>query len=274
MLAATARSAGGRRDLELTEERHDVSMSDLLEILDGERRLSGSSSDVSGLVRECSLDGSECRIVFSYISPSQLVDAVRDEQARARSRGYALEWKVYGHDPLPRLAETLAAAGFEAGEVETVLALEVDDVTWRHFEGPAYETRTVHDEAGLAEVATISRQIGRRHVEAESNELGLMLRERADALSIYVAYVAGEPVSCGRIQYGRTPGVAELTGGRTVTTHRRQGLFTAVVAERLREAATRGCRYVFVDALPTSEQILTRLGFTALTRTQPFTYEP
>ncbi|HEY5258280.1 MAG TPA: hypothetical protein VIJ12_07850 [Candidatus Baltobacteraceae bacterium] len=81
-------------------------------------------------------------------------------------------------------------------------------------------------------------------------------------------------MSCGRIHYGPTPGVAELADGRTVTTHRRQGLFAAVAAARLREAAARGRRYVFVDALPTSEPTLTRLGFVALTTTQPFTYEP
>jgi len=51
-------------------------------------------------------------------------------------------------------------------------------------------------------------------------------------------------------------------------------LFAAVAAARLREAAARGRRYVFVDALPTSEPTLTRLGFVALTTTQPFTYEP
>jgi hypothetical protein len=51
-------------------------------------------------------------------------------------------------------------------------------------------------------------------------------------------------------------------------------LFTAVVAARLREAAARGCQHVLVDALPTSEPILTRFGFAALTSTQPFSYKP
>jgi predicted acetyltransferase len=66
----------------------------------------------------------------------------------------------------------------------------------------------------------------------------------------------------------------KLAGGRTVTTHRRRGLFTALVGSRLREAASRGCTHAFVDALPTSEPILTKLGFTSLTSTQPYTYEP
>ena len=242
-----------------------------LEILDGERRFSGSSSDGSGLFREWSPDRSECRIVFSDLSPSQLAVAVHDEQAKARDGGYALEWKVYGHDPAAGLTEMLAAAGFEAGDVETVLVLDLDAVEWRRFDGPPYETRTVHDDRGLVDVAAISRQIGRRDVEAESNRLSAMLRERPEGLSIHVAYLDGEPVSSGRIHYGHSADVAELAGGRTVPAHRKRGLFSAVVAARLREAAARGCRYVFVDALPTSEPILTKLGFAALTSTQPFT---
>jgi acetyltransferase (GNAT) family protein len=249
-----------------------VSRSCLLEILDCERRLSGST-DESGLFRAWSPDHSECRIVYSLISPLQLAGAVRNEQARARDGGYALEWKVYGHDPLPLLSKTLAAVGFEAGDVEAVLAVDLVDVGCPRSEGPAFETRTVHDEHGLADVASISRRIGRRDVEAETHRLNAMLRARPDALSIHVAYMAGEPVSCGRIHYGHSPGVAELAGGRTVPTHRRRGLFSAVVAARLREAAARGCRYVFVDALPTSEPILTGLNFVPLTSTQPFTYE-
>jgi len=127
--------------------------SSLLKILDRERRLSGSSSDGSGLFREWSPDRSECRIVFSDLSPSQLAIAVHDELAKARDGGYALEWKVYGHDPAAGLTEMLAAAGFEAGDVETVLVLDLDTVERRRFDEPHYETRTVHDDRGPADVA-------------------------------------------------------------------------------------------------------------------------
>ncbi|GAC1552346.1 MAG: hypothetical protein NVS3B16_27030 [Vulcanimicrobiaceae bacterium] len=249
-----------------------MKVSELLAILDGERRGSGTADGGNALFRESSPDRSECRIVFAEIAPSRSADVIREELERTRVGGYTLEWKVYGHDPLPGLAETLAASGFEAGDVETVLCLELGNVEWSRFAGPVYETRAVQGEAGLADVATISQQIGRRNVEAETRQLRAMLRDRPDALSIYVAYVANEPVSVGRIHFGHNPAVAELAGGRTVTTHRRKGLFTAVVASRLREAAARGCRYIFVDALPTSEPILTKLGFAALTSTQPFRF--
>lgn len=244
----------------------------ILEVLDRERRLSGSPSDRIGLFREWSPDRSACRIVFAAdLSPTQLAVAVHDELAKARDGGYALEWKVYGHDPAAGLTDMLTAAGFVPGDAEKVLVLDLDGVEGGRFDESPYETRTVRDDRGLAAVAAISRQIGRQDVETESHRLSAMLRERPKSLSIHVAYVDGEPVSSGRIHYGHSADVAELAGGRTVPARRKRGLFSAIVTARLREAAARGCRYVFVDVLPTSEPILTRRGFTALTSTQPFT---
>jgi len=249
-------------------------MSNPLEILDRERRATGPTSNPGGLVREWSPDRSECRIVFSQCTVSQLADVLREERLRADTGGYALEWKVYGHDGPSSLTDELRVAGFEADDEEQVLMLELNGTALRAFDGPAYEIRVVHDAVGLADVAAISTQIGRRNVEAETRRLAAMLRDTADAMSIHVGYADGEPVSCGRIHYGNTPGVAELAGGRTVTTYRRRGLFTALVASRLHEAAARGCQYVFVDALPSSAPVLTKRGFTLLTSTQPYTYEP
>ncbi len=42
------------------------------------------------------------------------------------------------------------------------------------------------------------------------------------------------------------------------------------MAYRARQAATRGYRYLRVDALPTSEPILTRLGFVRAGTTTPY----
>jgi hypothetical protein len=244
--------------------------SSLLEILDSVRRLSGTSADGSGLYREWSPDRSECRILFSKMSHSDLAVAVYDELAKARAGGYSLEWKVYAHDDAAGLTEILADAGFEAGDVEAVLILDLNTADWRRFAKPIYETRTVCDDRGMLDVAAISRQIGRQDALAETNRLSTMLRERPEGLTIHVAYLDNEPVSSGRIHYGLSSDVAELAGGRTVHAYRRRGLFSSVIAARLLEAAARGCRYVLVDALPTSEPILAKFGFAAVTSTQPF----
>lgn len=244
----------------------------LFSVLDDSRRGSGLLSD--RMVREWSHDRALCRIIFSELSPLQVPDAVSHERTMALAGGYALEWKVYGHDQLPQLESALMATGYTAGELESVLGIDLTDTSWQLFRNPVVDIRAVRDEAGLADVAKIAREIGRRRVDEEIRELSTLLRERPNALSIYLAYSGGEPVSSGRVHYGKIPTVAEFAGGRTVTTHRNKGYFTAVVGARLHDAASRGCRYVFVDALPTSEPILRKLGFTAVTTTQPFTLAP
>jgi N-acetylglutamate synthase-like GNAT family acetyltransferase len=243
----------------------------LLRVLDASRRACAPLSEP--IVREWSHDRASCRILLAELTPPRVADAVAEERAMALAGGYASEWKVYSHDQVPGLADALLAAGYTAGDPETVLGMELENIAWRPFTRSSVDVRAVRDEAGLADVATISRAIGRRRVDEEMRELGSVLRERPDALSIYMAYAGGEPVSCGRLHYGQAPAVAELAGGRTIATHRNKGYFTAVVAARLREAAERGCRYVFVDALPTSVAILRKLGFTAVTTTQPFTLQ-
>ncbi|GAA0676639.1 hypothetical protein GCM10010193_32260 [Kitasatospora atroaurantiaca] len=247
---------------------------EILAGLDRERRASGEPASHGGVVREFSADRSECRIVFSHCADAEIEDVIREEMALARAAGYTLEWKVYGHDAPSDLGERLVAAGFEADDVENVLVLPLDKAATAAFETTGCEVRRVHDEQGLADYAEISREIGRRNSEEEKHQLGLALRDAPEEMSIHIAYVDGEPVACGRVYFKEGSEYAELAGGRTKTTHRKQGLFTALVGARLKEALERNRTHVFVDALPTSEPTLRKRGFQLVTHTQPFVYEP
>ncbi|MGZ4637543.1 MAG: GNAT family N-acetyltransferase [Actinomycetes bacterium] len=242
--------------------------------LDRDRRAAGEPSAHGHLVREHSPDGAECRIAYSHCTAEEIDGVIRDEVLRADSGGYTLEWKLYGHDTPPGLADRLLAAGFEPNDEESVLVLPVSDSALAAFDAPGYEIRRVHDAAGVHDVAEISREIGRTNTEEERRRLETALRDTPDRLSVHVAYVEGEPVACGRIYFKENSDVAELAGGRTKTTHRNRGLFTALVATRLREALARGRTLAFVDALPTSEPILRKRGFRFVTSTQPFVYAP
>ncbi|MFH8344496.1 GNAT family N-acetyltransferase [Streptomyces sp. NPDC018045] len=199
---------------------------------------------------------------------------VRAEIARADSVGYALEWKLYGHDVPAGMGRRLCAAGFTPEDVEKVLVLPVNAETAAAFEAPAYEVRRVTDGRGLDDVADISRDLGRREVAEERRQLGMRLRDAPGEMSVHVAYVDGVPAACGRVHYRPGGAFAELAGGRTRPVYRRRGLFTALVAARLREACARGRTHAFVDALPTSEPTLVKRGFVTVTTTQPFVYEP
>ena len=247
---------------------------EILAELDAERRALGEPAGRGGVVRELAAGGSECRIVFSRLSVEDADDVIGEEMALARGRGGTLEWKLYGHDAPADLDRRLLTAGFAADNLEQVLVLPVNETTLAAFGAPGCVVRRVRDEAGLADYAEIARDIGRKNSDEEKLQLAAVLLEAPDTMSVHIAYIDGEPVSCGRIYFREGGAYAELAGGRTKTTYRNRGLFGAVVAARLTEAHERGRTLVFTDALPTSEPILRKCGFQVVTSTQPFLYEP
>ena len=242
--------------------------------LDAERRALGKPSASGDVVRELSADGSECRIVHAACTPDNVDELIRAELAAAAEAGYTLEWKLYGHDGPADLADRLVAAGFEADDSEDVLVLPVNDASVAAFDTAGVTVRQVRNEADLADYAEISRETGRRNVDEERARLAAELAESPTEMSIHIAYVGDEPASCGRVYFRAGGPYAELAGGRTKTTHRRKGLFTALVGSRLLEAQERGRTHVFVDALPTSAPTLRKRGFRFVTTTQPFVFEP
>jgi hypothetical protein len=248
--------------------------SDILEVLDVERRALGTLSPSGDVVVEHTEGGSGCRIVFASCPVEEIDELIRRERDAAVAGGYSLEWKYYGHDTPVDLPERLVAAGFEADDEEEVLVLPLDEASLATFgDVDGYDIRIVRDERDLADYAEVSREIGRRNVEEERRALALKLKECTNEMSIHIAYVGDEPVACGRVYYRTGGSYAELIGGRTKTTHRRQGYFTALVASRLQEARDLGRTHAFVDALPTSAPILRKQGFQFVTRTRPFVWE-
>jgi hypothetical protein len=248
---------------------------EMLKRLDFERLTIGERSVRGDVVREHSLDGSECLIVYSHCATAQQADEViHNEISIAEERKYILEWKVYDHDTPSNLKDRLLAAGFEAGPVESLMVLPVKEEALAAFEAPAYDLKHIDDPADLDEVAAISREIGRTKVDDEKSRLAFTLGKAPEQMSIYVAYIDGEAVACGRIHFKENSQFAELCGGRTKTTYRNRGLYTALVAARLKEALERNREYIVVDALPTSEPILRKRGFQFVTHTQPFVYRP
>lgn len=247
---------------------------EILTLLDHDRQSAGQWSARGRIVREHSADGAECRIIYARCTAEELDDVIRGEIAACRIGRYSLEWKVYGHDRPSDLGDRLLTAGFRADPVESVMVLPLNEEALAAFAAPVYEIRRIHEPEGLDDVAEIAREIGRTNVEEEKRRLASVLRQTPDELSVHVAYIGGAPVASGRIHFKEGSNVAELAGGRTRTTHRNQGLFTALVAARLREALARQRTHVFVDALPTSEPILRKKGFQLVTHTRPFIYDP
>lgn len=222
------------------------------------------------VVRDVSADGKSGEVVYSCCAEAE-VDRVIERQIRtAYSKRYELEWKVYGHDRPPCLGERLAAAGFEAGEKEAFMVFLASREALDRFGACRSDIRRVTSKEGLGDYQVVREEVCGKNCDEEVARYEVLLEHHPNNMSVYVAYVDGEPAACGRIYFHESSRFAGLYGGNTRERFRRRGLFTQMVAVRLREALHRGVVNICVDALPTSEPILRKHGFERVTHTQPF----
>jgi GNAT superfamily N-acetyltransferase len=196
--------------------------------------------------------------------------AVRRDVDRALARlrelpGHA-EWKLYGHDP-PDLPERLRAAGLRPDDEEAVVVAETASIP------PPQSAVTVATTPQLVELFTTlaDRVFGHPAPGIRRRLLQALEQERPSALAT-VVILDGEAVSGGRVDFPENADFAGLYGGVTLPEHRGRGFYRATVAERARLARERGYRWLYVDALPTSQPILERLGFVQITTTTPWTF--
>ena len=224
-----------------------------------------------GVIKDISAHGSSAEIVCSSCAEDEIDQIIAQQIEFARSAGYELEWKVYGHDQPKNLGERLVAAGFEAGDEESFMVFCASDDALGRFGAVSHDIRRVTDQEGLRDYQIVREEVHGKSCAQEIEQYHVVLEKHPDSMSVYVAYVEGEPAACGRIYFHEASQFAGLFGGNTRGKFRNRGLFTQLVAVRIREAMSRGIVYITVDALPTSEPILAKRGFVRLTYTQPFT---
>lgn len=100
------------------------------------------------------------------------------------------------------------------------------------------------------------------------------LTAHPDTVAAVVAMAGDRPVSSARLELPPGSAFAGLWGGGTVREWRGRGVCRTLVAHRARIAAERGHRYLQADASDQSRPILRRLGFSLLSTTTPYVYEP
>lgn len=224
----------------------------------------------NGVVRDLSEYGRNCEIVYSSCFESEVDQMIKQEAETARESGYTLEWKVYSHDQPQCLGERLVSAGFEADAEEAFMVFYSDKKSINNFGVVDQDIRKVTDRNGLEEYRTIIEEVREKKCDKEIDQFASMLHNYPNNMSIYIAYVNGEPAACGRVYFHEDSSFAGLYGGNTRKRFRNRGLFTQLVAVRIQETERRGIGIISVDALPTSESILRKRGFEIVTHTQPF----
>lgn len=227
---------------------------------------------VERLDRVTRLVGDEGLILYSDLDGSTALPAVEEQASYFRSSGKKVEWKLFGHDRPADLAQTLASAGFAAQPSETLMVFDMAEgsLPVRPVEG--VDVRTVRDPTSLGQAVEASRA-------AFGPEGGWTLEDYLPRLSdpsmvIQVAYAGEEPIAAGRLEMPVGRSFASLWGGGTAPTWRGRGIYQWLTASRAQLARARGYRFLTVDALPTSQPILERVGFLPLVPVQGWVLGP
>ena len=250
-----------------------MDLAQLLALFDAERQrleYPGSVTETAGpIVRHISRYSTYSTIIYSACESAELGQAIPDQIAYFQRLGHDFEWKVYSHDRPANLLDRLRDANFAIGPAEAVVVAETQDVLAQLTEVP-FRVERLTDPDNLQDYMTVSAQVwpdtgpGRRIAET--------LRDASDSLGIYVAYHDDIPVGCSRCVFHAESAFAGLWGGAVLPEYRRRGVYRSMIHHRAKDAQAFGARYLQVDALPTSQPILERLGFQILSTTYPCTY--
>jgi len=190
------------------------------------------------------------------------------------ARRQPFEWKLYDYDQPADLGRRLLAAGFQAEDTELLMVAETAGAVTEVPLPDGVTVREVTGAAGLAQLFEVHDRAFDNDATRLREALEAQVAQAPQSLGMVIALAGDEPVSAARIEFPSGSDFAGLWGGGTAPEWRGRGLYRALVARRAQMAADRGYRYLQVDALPTSQPILTRLGFVALARTTPYIWEP
>lgn len=190
------------------------------------------------------------------------------------ARRQPFEWKLYDYDQPADLDRRLLAAGFQAEDTELLMVAETAGAVTEVPLPDGVTVREVTGAAGLAQLFEVHDRAFDNDATRLREALEAQVAQAPQSLGMVIAFAGDEPVSAARIEFSSGSDFAGLWGGGTAPEWRGRGLYRGLVARRARMAADRGYRYLQVDALPTSQPILTRLGFVALARTTPYIWEP
>jgi GNAT superfamily N-acetyltransferase len=213
-------------------------------------------------------------ITWSELTPESADAVIAAQVEYFAARHSPVEWKYYEHDQPADLPARLMAAGFVPEDAELMLVAETASISTEVVLPDGVSLVPVTDEARLAAMMTVGNLAFDDRPPDLAERLRAQLKQAPELLAMVVAFAGAEPVSAARIEFPPGTDFAGLWGGGTVPAWRGQGIFRALVAYRAGLAAARGYRYLQVDALPTSEPILTRLGFEPVARTTPYVWTP
>jgi hypothetical protein len=203
-------------------------------------------------------------VAFTFANESKLHDVIHREVDYFAPMQQPFTWKVYDHDLLPTLKAELASHGFaEDDDPAAVMVLDVKNVPALLSKPENAEIRRIRTMDGLKDIIYVLDKVWGGHNVWVNDRLGRHL-EVPGYLSVYAAYVEDQPASIAWTYFPRGQ-FATLFAGSTIAEYRKRGLYTSLLATRLKEIRERGYRYAVVEAGAMSKPIVAKHGFQHLT---------
>jgi GNAT superfamily N-acetyltransferase len=208
-------------------------------------------------------------ILYHWLDGADSAAVIAEQVAHFAPLGQPFTWKLFEHDGPAGLAERLIDAGFVADDdpgMVMVLDLAAAPAPNRFAppEPTGVDIRQISSRDQLDDVIAIMEQVWGGNFAWIEQRLGDHL-EIPGYLSVYAAYVDGQPACASWVYFSPRSQFASLWGGSTVERYRKRGLYTALLARRVREARERGYRFLIIDASPMSQPIVAGHGFQKLT---------
>jgi len=205
-------------------------------------------------------------ILHSRLNESNAAQVIQEQIADFTRLRLPFTWKVYQHDQPPDLGEHLMAAGFEpdTDPPDAIMALDLQEAPASLLATPAVQIRRLTQPVELDDVIRVEQQVWGGSFDWIRARMGSHLSVPG-YLSVFVAYLDGQPACAGWTYYNLKGEFAGLWGGSTVPEQRTRGCYTAILAARVQEAIRRGYRFLVVDAVPMSRGILASHGFQVIT---------
>jgi GNAT superfamily N-acetyltransferase len=211
----------------------------------------------------------EGAIIYSWLDESNADDIIREQVSYFERIGQDFEWKVYDYDQPSDLKERLASHGFTIGEAEAIMVLDLSEAPGILWQPVQHHLQRIVDPERIADVLSVEGGVW----DEDLTNLGQFLRgavsEYPEQMSVYAAYIDGQPVSAAWIFFPIHSQFASLWGGATLQGYRKRGLYTALLSARAQEARARRVKYLTVDATSMSRPILEKFGFVKIADSYP-----
>lgn len=224
------------------------------------------------VIRSVDLGGWRGQIVYSQLDATNADSVIAEQIVYFEGLGQDFEWKLFEHDSPSDLQARLKACGFEIGEEEAIMVLDMDCAPAVLLEPVRHDVRRITDPDQVKSVLSVQSQVWGDGHDFLEERLANELRTVPDFISMYAVYADNMPVCSAWINFPPHSRFASLWGGSTLPAYRQRGYYTALLAVRLQEARRRGARFLTVDASPMSGPILEKFGFQRISTTYPCTW--